>query len=188
LPAFPIRIASRARLERNFGTQAVLVPIDARHREPLAAAPVGDRAVSLVAHELTVYLGFVPALRVTHVRQREVVLVGPEERSALEARSLAQHVSRRDLPLALGHDPVLDADPFPGKRIGEAGDVTGRENARGARFQISFDRTAFDGRDRLFRKRDRRAPPMPATTRSASIRSRPGVTERSSIEAACAPK
>lgn len=53
-----------------------------RHR-PLSEF-VRDRAVALSARELPLNFHSVPALRVTDVHEREIVLVGPEERNGAE--------------------------------------------------------------------------------------------------------
>ena len=126
-----------------------------RNRQLLASAPISDRAVA--RGKLPVDLGFVPSLGVTDIREAEIVLLGPEKRDGVEPFPPTQHVARRGLPLALGHHPVFDADALAGEPIRPARDVAGREDARGARFQVLVHRdAAIDGEACLFRQRNRR--------------------------------
>src|SRR5262245_41488374 len=52
-------------------------------------------------------------------------MLAPEERYRVKSLGQSQHVGRRGLALAFGHDPVLDADTLAGMRIRPSGDVTG---------------------------------------------------------------
>src|SRR5205085_9977067 len=117
-------------LEREFGPQARLIARDGGDSELLAVAQIADRAVAGVQAAVDRDVG--PARRVAHVRDREVVLLGPEERYGVEALGPAEQVARGRLALAFGHHPVLDADALARQRIGPACDVAGGVDARRA--------------------------------------------------------
>src|SRR5262249_59499677 len=73
------------------------------------------------------------------------------------ALATSQDVAGRDLSLALGNDPVLDADALPRVRIGPSRDVAGGEDAGDARLEEFVDEDAVVGREPgLLRDRDRR--------------------------------
>ena len=100
---------------------------------------------------------FVEALGMADIGQAEVVLLGPEERHHVEWLAPPQHVARRDLPLALGDDPVLDADRLAAEPVRPARDVARCVDAGDARRQVPVDADAtVDGEARLLRERDRR--------------------------------
>ncbi len=65
-----------------------------------------------------------------------VVLPGPEEGRDDEALAPAEDVLGGRLPLALGYDPVLDADPLASERIRPARDVACGEHAGRAGLEI----------------------------------------------------
>ena len=94
------------------------------------AIPAGDIALD---GEL------VPLLGMADVVDRNVVVLAPEERRCGEIFALAEHVQRRDLSLALRHDPMLDADGLAAQRIRPARDVAGGENSRRIRFETGVD-------------------------------------------------
>ena len=75
------------------------------------AIPCGDFTVD---NEL------VPCRRMTHVIDRHVVVLAPEERNLGKPLPLAEHVARRRLALALGDHLVLDPEILAG-----AGDFDG---------------------------------------------------------------
>ena len=74
-------------------------------------------------------------------------MLAPEEGHGVEGLALAQHVARRGLALALGHDPVLDADRLAAVRIGPARDVAGGEDAGRAGLEILVDHDAAVDRE-----------------------------------------
>src|ERR1700739_2072763 len=91
------------------------------------------------------------------VVDRHVVMLAPEEWHGIEALALAQHVERSDLALALGHHPVLDADPAAGMRIGPAHNIAGGVNAGRAGFEELVHRNAaIERKPGLLRKRKAR--------------------------------
>ncbi len=102
--------------------------MDDSYGELLAAAAVRDRAVSHISVKPAVELGRVPTLGVTHIRETEILLLGPEKRHGVKPLPPTEHVACRRLPLTLGHHPVFDADALTGKAIRPARDVAGREN------------------------------------------------------------
>jgi hypothetical protein len=53
---------------------------------------------------------FVPPLRMPHIGEAEIILLGPEERNGVKSFALAQDVARSSLPLAFGNDKVLDSE------------------------------------------------------------------------------
>src|SRR5262245_13553336 len=88
--------------------KALAVARDRGERQRPAAQVVRHRAVARI--EGAVDANGVPALGVTDVLDRDVVVLAPEERNGIEALAPAEDVARRDLALALGNDPVFDAD------------------------------------------------------------------------------
>src|SRR4029079_10744792 len=105
---------STPRLHSALATTCRSIPPDGRDRQSLPAAPVLDQAVEGL--ERTVDGDFVPAFGVADVFDREVVVPAPEERHRVEALAPAEHVACGDLPLTLGHYPVLDTNAFAGER------------------------------------------------------------------------
>ena len=101
--------------------------MDHSDRELLASEPIRYGAVSTLQRASD--LGFVPMFGVPDIGEAEVVLFGPEERNAIEGFSPAEDVVRRCLALALGDDPVLDANSLPSQPIRPARDVAGGEDA-----------------------------------------------------------
>ena len=112
-------------LELEFREQSRKVAMDQRHRLPAALAEIADRAVApldrAVDHDLVPFLGM------TDIGEREVVLLGPEERDRIEPFTAPEHVACGGLALALGDDEMLDADRLAGERIRPARDVAGSE-------------------------------------------------------------
>ena len=82
-------------------------------------------------------------------------MFGPEEWHVIEAFAPAEDVVRRCLALALGDDPMFDADSLTGKPVRPARDVAGSEDALDAGFEVLIDDSAaIDLESRLFRQRD----------------------------------
>src|SRR5262249_23256711 len=68
----------------------------------------------------------------------------------------AQDVLGRDLTLALGNDPMLDAEALTRMRIGPSRDVAGGIDAMNAGLEILVDGdAAFERKSRLFRYAER---------------------------------
>src|SRR6202012_3414530 len=108
--------------------EALEIAPHCRHREHPALAEIRDACVAL--RETAVDLDLVPSIGVADVVDRNVVVLAPEEREEAAGFVLPQDVPRRDLALALGYHPVLDADPLAGKRVGPACVVAGGEDVR----------------------------------------------------------
>src|SRR5262249_19093505 len=68
-----------------------------------------------------------------------VVVLAPEEGHLREGLLRTQHVEGCDLTLALGDDPMLDADRSAAQRVRPAGDVAGGEDSGLARLEIGID-------------------------------------------------
>ena len=97
----------------------------------------------------------VPVLGVSDIAEAEIVLFGPEEWHVIEALAPAEDVVRRCLALALGDDPMFDANSLTGQPVGPARDVAGSEDAWNAALEVLIDDdTAIDREPRLFRQRD----------------------------------
>lgn len=92
--------------------------------------------------DTTLQIELVPLFGVTDVIEGKIELARPEERHGVEALASAEYVPRRRLSLALGHDPVLDANIVPGQRVGPARDVAGGEDTRNAGFEMFVHRHA----------------------------------------------
>src|SRR5487761_1984678 len=144
-------------LKLDFRSEALEIAVNDGHGQLLATTTIGDRATSRLGVELSVDLGFIPALGVTQISNAEIVLLGPKERHSVKPIASTEHVARGGLPLALGDDPVLDADSLAGEPVRPARDVAGREDARNIRFEAFVDRdAAVGGEARLFRQCDHR--------------------------------
>jgi hypothetical protein len=79
---------------------------------------------------------------VSDIGEAEIVLFGPEERHVVEAFAPAEDVVRRCLALALGDDPMFDADSLTGKPVRPARDVAGSEDALDAVLEVLIDDSA----------------------------------------------
>ena len=90
--------------EFNFCPQSLEISMDARDRQLLSSTPVTDPTVSLI--QRSVDLDFVPPLRMPHVGEAEVVLLGPEKWNGVKSFALAYDVARSGLPLTFGDDKV----------------------------------------------------------------------------------
>src|SRR6202011_719438 len=102
-------------------------------------------------------LDLVPLFGMADIKDHGVVMHAPEERHGVEWLPPAQHVARRGLPLALGDDPVLDADLLAAMRVRPAREITGGEDAGDAGFEILVDGdAAVDRQPRLFGEPDHR--------------------------------
>ena len=73
--------------------------------------------------------GLVPVFGVPDIAEAEVVLFGPEEWDVIEGFMPTEDVVRRSLALALGDDPMFDANSLTGKPVRPARDVAGSEDA-----------------------------------------------------------
>jgi hypothetical protein len=51
---------------------------------------------------------FIPLLGMTDVVDRNIVVLTPEEWDRIGLFTLRQHITRGNLPLALGHNPMLN--------------------------------------------------------------------------------
>src|SRR5262249_3988038 len=88
---------------------------------------------AVALHHVALDVDGVPFLSVPDIVDRHVVVLAPEERCRPEWCFHAHHVERRDLPLPLGDDPVLDANALTRNGIGPTRDIAGRVDARRAR-------------------------------------------------------
>ena len=135
----------------DFGLEAGAVARDRGHGEPVAVAKERHGCVSGVERTINAYR--VPALGVTDIPDGHVIVLTPEKRHRVKTLASPQHIARRDLPLALGDDPVLHADTLTRMRIGPSGDIPGRENAwRAALEELVDDNAAIDRQSGLLRK------------------------------------
>ena len=121
-------------LEFELGAKAFEIPANRRDRQLPAASSIGDRAVSRL--QLPVDVGFIPLFGVPNIRDRKIVLLGPEEWNGAKYFPAAKNVASSGLSLALGHDKMFDADSFTGEPIGPAGNVAGCEDVRNIRLKI----------------------------------------------------
>src|SRR5665213_2207061 len=121
-------------LKFELGAETDEVSVNRRDRQPAAAPPIGDRAVPCC--KLPVDLGWVPLFSVPHIRDAEVVLLGPKERNSVKYLPAAKNVPRCGLPLTLGHNKMFDADPFIDEPIRPTRDIAGRKNTRHACLEV----------------------------------------------------
>ena len=119
-------------------------------RELLASEPIRYGAVSTFERPLD--LGFVPVFGVSDIGEAKVVLFGPEEWDVIEGFTPAEDIVRRCLALALGDDPMFDANSLTGQPVRPSRDITGSEDARDAGLEVLIDdNTAIDLESCLFR-------------------------------------
>src|SRR4030095_5389527 len=109
--------------------QTLEVAGNRRHGQRAVTAPEGDRA--FMARERAMDRDRIPALGVTDVVDRDVVVLTPEKRHRIEPLATPKDVPRRDLALALRHDPVLDADAIARMRIRPPRDIARGKHAGG---------------------------------------------------------
>src|SRR5665213_2804449 len=127
--------------------------MDHGDRELPTSKPIGYGAVSTDqrAHDL----GFVPVFGVTDIGEAEVVLFGPKEWDVVEAFAPTEDVMCRCLALALGDNPMFDANSLTAQSVRPTRDVAGSEDAWDARLEALIDDNAAINLDpRLFRQRD----------------------------------
>src|SRR5436309_3544551 len=74
-----------------------------------------------------------------YVIDRQVVMLAPKERHRVEDLALPKHISSGGLALALGHNPMFDADTLCGMWIGPARDVARGVNSGYAGLEIAID-------------------------------------------------
>jgi len=97
-------------LHQDLGLQAFKVAEDRSNSTHSAIALEAEDAV--FAHDVAFNHDLVPCLRMTHIVDWNIVVLAPEKRHSGEGYGVAQHIESRGLALALGDDPVLNADVF----------------------------------------------------------------------------
>src|SRR3974377_184509 len=126
------------------------------HSSPLLPGRVNVHdACPRASRSIAAALDRIPFLGVADIVDRHIVMLAPEKRHGAVRRLLANHVERRGLTLALGDDPVLDADALTHIGIGPARNVAGGVDVRRAGLKILVP--ACRGVDRepgLFGERD----------------------------------
>src|SRR5205814_3170699 len=98
-----------------------------------AAADETYRGVTRV--ERTADRHGLPALGVTHVSDRHIVVLAPEKRHGVEHLAASQHIARSNLALTLGYDPMLHANALARVRIRPSGHIASGEDPRLAGFE-----------------------------------------------------
>src|SRR6188472_20967 len=97
-------------LHQNLGLKAFKVAEDRGNSTHSAIALEAEDTV--FAHDVAFSHDLVPCLRMTHIVDWDIVVLAPEKRHGGKGYGVAQHVESRGLALALGDDPVLNADVF----------------------------------------------------------------------------
>src|SRR5581483_11832956 len=155
--ASPVALSSRPALQFHcfLGLQALAISKDRGDCQPLAGPTKGDGAI--VVLEAAVDLDSVPTFGVSHVVDRDVVMLTPEKWHGVEAFSAAEHVARSGLALAFGDHPMLHANQLTRMRIGPAGDIACGEDTWRARLQVLVNQDAAIEREpRLLRQHQTR--------------------------------
>ena len=94
----------------------------------------------------------------SNIVDRNVVVLTPEERDRGKFLTEAKHIERCRLALALGSNPVLDANSLPAMEVRPACNVSSRENSWHARFEIGIDdNTAINSKSSAFGEPSARA-------------------------------
>ena len=83
---------------------------------------------AILAGNIALDVELVPFLGMADIVDRNVVVLAPEERNGVKFLAPPEHVERRGLSLALGDDPMLDANRLAAMRVGPARDVARGEN------------------------------------------------------------
>lgn len=122
---------------RAFRFEALQVTRDRRHGQSAFTLAIGHRTVMRSQRAFNRYS--IVLLRMPDVIDHDLVVLAPKEWDGGEFLAEAEDISRRNLTLALCYDPVFDADPIAGVRIGPSRDVAGRKYARRARFEVFID-------------------------------------------------
>src|SRR5438876_3011976 len=133
----PLSLDRSALLQGEFGLEALDIAEDRGDRQHAAVAAVANEAI--LRRDVAVDRQVIPRLGVADIVDRHVVVLAPEERHGREGLAVSQHVERGGLALALGHDPMLDANIGAAVRVGPAGDIAGREDTGRAGFEIRID-------------------------------------------------
>jgi hypothetical protein len=103
-------LCSACVLHQDLGLQAFKVAEDRSNSTYSAIALEAENAV--FGHDVAFNHDLVPCLRITHIVDWNIVMLAPEKRHSGEGYGVAQHIESRGLSLALGDDPVLNADVF----------------------------------------------------------------------------
>src|ERR1700736_1820998 len=138
-----LRLLSRVPLHCHFGLEAFDVTIDRGDREHTPIALIAQQAI--LRHDIAVDRQFVPFLGVADVVYRDIIVLTPEEGYGDKLLTAPEDVERSGRALALGDNPVLDADGLAAVRIGPARDVSRSEEAGHARVEIGvYDHSAVE--------------------------------------------
>src|SRR5207253_1591353 len=117
----------RLLLEPELRPKARQVAPDSGYGKPLAVAPIGDRTV--MRGGIAVDINAIPLLRVAHVVDGQIVMLGPEKRHCRKALPLPEDIPRCHHALALGEHPVFNADALARSRVGPARNIARRIDA-----------------------------------------------------------
>ena len=92
----------------DLGSKAFKVAID---RDDGSHAPIAlETEEAVFAHDVAVYNDVIPFLGMTHIIDRNIVMLAPEEGDLVKGVAIAKHIKSRGLPLSLGDNPMLDAE------------------------------------------------------------------------------
>ena len=111
----------------DLGLQALDVTEDRGDRERASVQAEAEQAIRGV--DVAVDGDIVPPLCMTYIVDWNVGVLAPEEGDGVEGSVEPEHVQRRDLSLALGDNPMLDASELARVRVRPARDVARGEDA-----------------------------------------------------------
>src|SRR5438132_223224 len=155
LPGDLDRSAGAESSHGNFAGQRLNITTDGGDGDNLAVLLVADQTIAI--GNAPVDFDRVPRPGVADIADGYVVVLAPEERNAREGLPKAEHVLRRDLPLALRHDPMFDAPRFSRVQVEPLSDVASSEYAGHIRLEeFVHEHTLFHCDARIGGQRDAR--------------------------------
>src|SRR2546429_2725756 len=133
---YPLRqlVAHHVALHHELGLEARDITVDRRDRQRALATAIAHQAIA--RGDIAFDLDVVPGRGVADIVDRHIVVLAPEERGLPEPLVDAQHVAGGELTVALGDDPMLDADAVRRISAGPAPDVAGGVKERAAALAI----------------------------------------------------
>src|SRR5262245_33009941 len=109
----------------GFSLQALEIARNGCDSNGTATLLIGHRTIAGI--EAPIDLDSLPLAGVTHVVDSHIVVLTPKERDGVKFLATAENIPGRHLPLALGDNPVLDANSLARVRIWPANSIASRK-------------------------------------------------------------
>lgn len=130
----------RRSFHRSLRPQILKISADGCNRKRTRAPLVCNRAIPLF--QASIDFDQIPIFRVADVLDGDAVLARPKERHGIKTFAMSENVSRGDLSLALGDDPVFDAKRLARMGVRPASNVARGKDPRHACFEVFVDDNA----------------------------------------------